>query len=115
MNMRNFNNQPNTNKNYESRGNKTMSYPRKNSNQSEVSNYTNVLNIFKVISCEKTDNGIKIFASTSQLETKLNEYGNKFYIYSSEVDPVNKDDIILIDGYIKDENKYITAKNIIRF
>ena len=34
--MRNFNNQPNTNKNYESRGNKTMRYPRKNSNQKEV-------------------------------------------------------------------------------
>ena len=113
--MRNFNNQPNTNKNYESRGNKTMSYSRKNSNQSEVSNYTNVLNIFKVISCEKTDNGIKIFASTSQLEAKLNEYGNKFYIYSSDSELLNKDDIILIDGYIKDDNKYITAKNIIRF
>ena len=113
--MRNFNNQSNTNKKYESRGNNTMSYSKKKSNQNETSNYTNVLNIFKVISCEQTANGIKIFASTSQLEAKLNEYGNKFYIYSNEVDPLNKDDIILIDGYIKDENKYITAKNIIRF
>ena len=113
--MRKFNNQSNTNKKYESRGNNTMSYSKKKSNQNETSNYTNVLNIFKVLSCEQTNNGIKIFASTSQLEAKLNEYGNKFYIYSSESELLNKDDIILIDGYIKDENKYITAKNIIRF
>ena len=43
--MRNFNNQANTNKNYESRGNKSMSYSKKKSNQNETTNYSNVLKL----------------------------------------------------------------------
>jgi hypothetical protein len=116
MNQRSFNNQQT--KSYE-RGNKIMKNYKNNQKQNQQTNdvYTNILNIFDVIKIEMTDNGYKLFVGASQLGPSLNDYGNKFYIYYNPINPeapfdVNEGDSVIIKGYIKNNNNYITAKNI---